>query len=329
MFDKSGMLVAFMAALALFSFTAPVAQAQPQNLLWSARQDGWSAIQIHDGCYLIFYQDGWVKGWGGYAAPDLKVSVPEGQCDSGGVAEGPVTIEFVWTMQNYHVMIQLEGTAHQGVLQGPGKLTVGDDENDTSFHLRELGDVRNPMPNFYRDGCEYNDDASGAFSVPADEKCQASGAQAMIEQLRQAGLIGGGSAGSSTPAPTQPTSAAAKGDVFGKCVSLAAEEKRGIQDYWSLNNACSQAITVRYCFKANTENAGNEALCSRSEYRTNDIKANGKLDFTWSLTDEGTPMSNGDVAGPNALKVYGFACTEGMTPQVSFDSGRLAFGGCS
>ncbi len=326
MFWKPGVFAAFAAAaVALFSLAAPSAQAQPPNVLWSAQQDGWSAIQIHQGCYLIFYQDGFVKGWGGYAAPDLTAPAG-GECGADGLAEGPVIVHFVWTMQTYHVLIEVSGTAHQGVLQGPGNTAFGDDENDPKgFHARDLGDARNPMPTSYRDGCDLGEDGN-----PSDPNCHASGAQAMIAQLRQAGLIGGDAkAPPSAPAAPQPASAAANGDVFGKCVSLAAEEKRGIQDYWSLNNACGQTIIVRYCFKANFENAGNEALCSQGQYRTTELRANGKLDFAWSLTEEGTPMTNGVVAGPNALSVIGFACTDGMTPQVSFEGNRMTFLGCS
>lgn len=130
--------------------------------------------------------------------------------------------------------------------------------------------------------------------------------------------------------PTQSVSApAARGDVFGKCVSLHAEEKRGIQDYWSLGNDCNVPVIVRYCFKANFETAGNEGLCSQLEYRTNEIKANSKLDFTFSLEDPDTPRTDGTVSGANNLTVVGFACTDGTFPQVSFEDKQLRFLGCS
>lgn len=130
--------------------------------------------------------------------------------------------------------------------------------------------------------------------------------------------------------PSQSVSApAATGDVFGKCVSLHAEEKRGIQDYWSLSNDCNVPVIVRYCFKANFETAGNEGLCSQLEFRTNEIKANSKLDFTFSLEDPGTPRTDGTISGANSLTVFGFACTDGMFPQVSFEDKRLKFLSCS
>ncbi len=322
-------LVATLSAVLALALPA-TAQSRPPNLLWSARNDGWSAIQISQGCFLIFYTDGLVKGWGGYDAPDLKVTA-NASCGPDGLAEGPVWIEFIWTMKTYHVLYKIEGTAHQGVLQGAAKDTIGDDENDTGFHLRELGDARNPSPSFYRDGCEYSDDANGVFNHLMDDACHASGIQPMIDQLRMAGLIGGGGpSGAATPAATaQSSSAAGSGDVFGRCVTLSAEEKRGIQDYWSLTNRCDQPIIARYCFKANFETAGNEALCTRGEYRTTEIKANSKLDFTWGLIDEGTPMSNGVIAGPNALSVVGYACGGGQFPQVTFENGRMKFLGCS
>lgn len=326
--SKTWILAAVLAAFTLAAPAVPVAQARPQNLLWSGRNDGWSAIQMSQGCYLIFYRDGLVKGWGGYDSPELTVSA-SGQCGADGLAEGAVTVEFIWPMQTYRVIKQLAGTAHEGVLQGQAQETIGDNENDSGFHLRDLGDARNPSPSFYRDGCEFSDNADGQFVYPMDEGCSAAGIQPMIDQLRQAGLIGGGQATAPQPAPAQASGGAAGGDVFGRCVSLAAEEKRGIQDYWSLTNRCDQTVIARYCFKANYEAAGNEALCSQGQYRTTEIKAGAKVDFTFSLTEEGTPMSNGVIAGPNALSVYGFACTGGAFPQVSFEDRKLKFLGCS
>ncbi len=131
-------------------------------------------------------------------------------------------------------------------------------------------------------------------------------------------------------APAQSASSpAAMGDVFGRCVSLHAEEKRGIQDYWSLSNDCGETVIARYCFKANFETAGNEALCSQLEYRTTEIKANSKLDFTFSLEEPGTPRTDGTISGANALSVLGYACTGGSFPQIGFEDKRLKFQGCS
>ena len=119
------------------------------------------------------------------------------------------------------------------------------------------------------------------------------------------------------------------GDVFGRCVQIARyPDDGGIQTVWAMNNVCSQSIIVSYCFRAAVEAAGDPNLCSRLEKRTNEIPGNGKIDFPFTLVDEGQSMSDGTLAGENNLTVLGFACTEGRFPNVYFDGGRFLSRGC-
>lgn len=119
------------------------------------------------------------------------------------------------------------------------------------------------------------------------------------------------------------------GDVFGRCVQIARyPDDGGIQTVWAMNNVCSQSIIVSYCFRAAVQAAGDPNLCSRLEKRTHEIPGNGKIDFPFTLVDEGQSMSDGTLAGENSLTVLGFACTEGRFPNVYFDGGRFLSRGC-
>jgi len=321
--------LAFLALFCLAAWLAPLApvKAAPasQTILYSGRNDGWSAIRISEGCYLIFFRDGLVDGWGGYRDPQLDVSA-NAECAPNGLAEGDAWVEFIWHLDTGEpVMKQIEGTAHLGVLDGNATSSIGDRDGD-GWALRDLGDARNPSPSFYRQGCEFYDDADGQFTIPADETCQPMGAQAMIQQLIDAGLIGGGAPGAAPP--PAPAPAPARTDVWGKCISLKAEEPVGIQDEWSLNNRCNEPVIVRYCFKPNTGALGDPKLCAHREYATQEIRANGKLDFAFSLIPEGQAMADGTLAGPPGLTVLGFACTDGVFPDAYFEDGQFKSLGC-
>jgi hypothetical protein len=335
-------VVAYTAVLALLAPTLSQAAPAGEKVFWSNRNDGWSGIKIYEGCYLIHFRDSLVNGWGGYgAALDVKIN---GECGPDGLAEGPVSIQFTFPAsqpsydgRRYNNLIQITGTARNGVLEGNAEETVADDL-DGDFALSDMGDVRNPMPLFYRSGCEYSDDGNGNYIYPSDEACTVDGIMPMIAQLFEAGMIeapldnpsasGSGSGYSSPPPPPQNTDSGASGDVWGRCITLRSEPKRGIQDYWSLYNSCSKNVIARYCFQPGTAAAGDPNLCMRREYRTHEIKAGRKLDFAFSLIDEDQAMSDGTSAGPSTLTVHGFACTDERFPDVYFDNGEFKSFGC-
>ena len=317
----------------------PIALAQgsrgTDRIFWSNRDDGWTAILLSPDCYLVAFIDGLIAGWGGYDDMDnLKVTT-SGSCNAKGLAEGPVRITYEWQDENGPVRVVNEGTARNGLLEGMFSQTIYDQEETPGrFEVADLGDVRNPMPSFYKEGCEYFVDGNGEidFANPSTSgpygQCLPEGGQF---------LVAGGNApadpasapATSSPASSAPVQQASGGDLFQQCISVQQYPPYGgIEDVWAMRNTCDQKLIVRFCFRANVQAAGDPNLCSRREMRTQEISAGGAYDFAFTPVREGTSMSDGTIAGPNGLSVVGYACSGGRFPDAYFDNGKFLSRGC-
>jgi len=318
---------AFAAIAALVLPGALPAQQDIPRLLWSNRQDGWSAIRLDQGCYLIFYRDALTDYYGGYTAADFNISI-EGGCGPDGFAEGPIQMQFSWTFkgESYHYVREFQGTAHHGLLQGDGQQIDGDDSEGS---LKMLDVTPNPAKVHWRDSCVAEYDPGNGQYVPLQppDGCNPQGVQPMIDQLSAAGLLAGGGgtnagAGASPPQPDRPRTDAEKGDVFDKCVRLVDEENEGLHDDWSLRNVCGETIIASYCFISVPPNVSDKAQCAQEENRTNEIAGGGRIDFQYSSVEWGHESEL------ESLQAVGYACTGGNFPDVYFEDRRLKFTGC-
>lgn len=334
-----GIRAAMLAALAGLGALAPLALAQSSRaadrIFMSNRNDGWTAILISKDCYLLSFIDGLVHGWGGYDDMEKLQVTATGNCNAQGLAEGPVQITYEWQDENGPVRVVNDGTARNGILQGMARQTIFDQfETPGRFSIAELGDVRNPMPSFYKDGCEYFVDSSGRidYENPSTSgpygQCLPEGGQFLLN----AALTPADTPPNSAPASSgggSPAQQAGSGDVFSQCITVQQYPRDGgIETIWAMRNICDSKLIVRFCFQANVEAAGDPNLCSRREMRTQEISAGGAYDFAFTPVTEGTAMSDGTIAGPNGLSVAGYACTGGRFPDAYFDNGVFLSRGC-
>ncbi len=339
---KRGIRATMLAVVAGIGALAPLAFAQGSSgadrIFMSNRNDGWTAMLLSKDCYLISFIDGLISGWGGYDDMNKLRVTTSGGCNAQGLAEGPVQIVYEWQAENGPVRVVNDGTARNGLLQGMFKQTIYE-QYDTpgQFTVADLGDARNPMPSFYRDGCEFFVDGDGRidFENPSTYgpfgQCLPEGGQFLLNAaLTPADPAPSGGA---TPAPSAPPpppqQQASGGDLFKQCISVQQYPRDGgIQDVWAMRNTCDSKLIVRFCFSANVEAAGDPNLCSRREMRTQEISAGGAYDFPFTPVREGQAMSDGTIAGPNGLSVAGYACSGGRFPDAYFDNGVFLSRGC-
>ena len=336
---KRGIRATMLAAVACLVALVPIALAQgsrgSDRIFASNRNDGWTAMLLSKDCYLIAFIDGLISGWGGYDDMDKLQVTTSGSCNAQGLAEGPVQIVYEWPSENGPVRVVNDGTARDGVLQGMAKQTIFDQyETPGRFSIADLGDVRNPMPSFYKDGCEYFVDSEGRvdFENPSTSgpfgQCLPEGGQFLINAALTPADTPAPSAPTASPAAS-PAQQAGSGDVFARCISVKQyPPDGGIQTIWAMRNTCDTKLIIRFCFQANVEAAGDPNLCSRREMRTQEISAGGAYDFPFTPVTEGTSMSDGTIAGPNGLSVAGYACTGGRFPDAYFDNGQFLSRGC-
>ncbi len=188
---------------------APAATAQQVIVL---KDLSWGIFQVGSDCGFVAYVASRREvTWGGR---DIKYSW-SGPCDSEGLIEGQgvLTVDFViparqwdalsgvpqneWKATPRKYRIKASGTAVAGIFEGAtsiAELSDGDDRNDAtppgSMQLQPQGrfdlDERNPRPYFFRNGCPYPTDASGAVvngSKPL-EACDPGGGQRLLEFWR-------------------------------------------------------------------------------------------------------------------------------------------------
>ena len=336
---KRGLRAAILAAVAGLGALIPIAFAQgstgADRIFMSNRNDGWTAMLLSKDCYLISFIDGLISGWGGYDDMNKLQVTTSGSCNAQGLAEGPVQIIYEWQTENGPARIVNDGTARNGILQGMAKQTIYDQyETPGRFTVADLGDARNPMPSFYKDGCEYFVDGDGRIDY---ENPSTSGPFGQCLPEGGQFLLNAALTPANDPAPAAPTSSASaapaqqagSGDVFSQCISVQQYPRDGgIQTIWAMRNTCDQKLIVRFCFQANVEAAGDPNLCSRREMRTQEISAGGAYDFPFTPVEEGQAMSDGTIAGPNGLSVAGYACTGGRFPDAYFDNGVFLSRGC-
>ena len=163
---KRGIRAAMLAAVAGLGALAPLALAQgstaADRIFMSNRNDGWTTMLLSKDCYLISFIDGLISGWGGYDDMNKLRVTTSGAATHRASPKGPCRSSTNGRPNNGPVRVVNDGTARNGLLQGMAKQTIYD-QYDTPgrFTIADLGDARNPMPSFFRNGCEFFVDGEG------------------------------------------------------------------------------------------------------------------------------------------------------------------------
>jgi hypothetical protein len=191
------------------ALSAPPVMAQQVLVL---KDLSWGIFQIGSDCGFVAHVASRREvTWGGR---DIKYSW-SGPCDSEGLIEGQgvLTVDFVvparqwdalsgvpqneWKATPRKYRIKASGTAVAGIFEGAtsiAELWDGDDRNDAtppgSMQLQPQDyfdlDERNPRPYFFRNGCAYPTDASGAVVNGSKPLlgCNPGGGQRLLEFWR-------------------------------------------------------------------------------------------------------------------------------------------------
>ncbi|MFN7180899.1 hypothetical protein [Hyphomonas sp.] len=209
----------------------PAPAALAQTGLFS-KDYSWGALQAGQ-CYAIFFiGDRLEISWAGN---DIRYSW-SGGCDSEGLitGQGKLTTEFWtppsdWNPSRTNYRLETTGSASQGMFTGmtsEATFSDADDWNDATppgtMQWHDFGDVRNPMPSFYQNGCSYFVDGNGQADLSEPSfGCDPGGGQRLLAAMRAGDMsyFAGGedetAGGSSEPAPPEPSANASGGTVSG------------------------------------------------------------------------------------------------------------------
>lgn len=158
----------------------------------------WTAIRTTQGCWAIVG-----RNTGGFELGGDGSATWSGTCGTNGFTEGSgrLTYETAVSWGPYTFRIDLDMNYIDGLPQGGSQMTVYSNEDDFddstpagAMVLADLGDVRNPMPYAYDNGCPtYIDGDSGAHT-PSDDNCGSRSAAAFRGDIAATYMPGSASA---------------------------------------------------------------------------------------------------------------------------------------
>lgn len=180
----------------------------------------WEVVTTREGCRAVLANE-LELAWG--PDPNARFSWTGG-CNANGLITGDnakLITEF--TNQGTRFRIERTVSAAAGMLTGRSSEATYSDADDFdpktpagSFQLHDFGDVRNPMPGFFKDGCSYEVDRNGAPNMqePSFSDCKAADGIAMRSKLMGGGAPAAGKTVSAPIASTAPTPKAGGDKTF-------------------------------------------------------------------------------------------------------------------
>jgi hypothetical protein len=202
--------------------------------------DGWIIASYGNGCSVVLFDYHLTSTFVGLSRTDYRIAI-EGGCDAGGRANGPLTITQDWNVisdfdgQQYSYHFVATANAVGGLLQGHSE--EGDYERDPAtgqWVFSDRGDVRNPMPTYFRNGCPYFvDNGVPDFSPEYNDwqGCNENGATVSLAKLSPRGTTPARAPATarSTPAATAPTTFTTVGGApVGPAPSFAAGQENAL-----------------------------------------------------------------------------------------------------
>lgn len=186
----------------------------------------WQAITTREGCRFAMHTGDFFLAVH-QGAPNATFTW-SGRCTADKMISGSGRLIYQFTGEHGQFREELAGTATDGMFEGATEQTTfsnWDDFDDKTppgaMVLHDGGDVRNPMPSFYRNGCAHYVDSENRVSpAPSPEDCVAAGGAAFRKSL-----TGSNAGGTSAPHPAtgvSETSAAHRNAAAGSTSSEPA-----------------------------------------------------------------------------------------------------------
>ncbi len=185
MFKRSALFASVLTATAAISM---LTAAQGAGLIGTSQDDEWWLVETVDDCHVALHKDNILPWW----ADDTNARVRwTGGCHDGFITgSGSLIIDF------NNMRLELRSSARDGVLEGSGNEAIFSSEptdypNRSSYggftpppgmNWHDFGDVRNPMPRFYRQGCGFFVGDNGAPSQP--DRCAQGSGPAFVASVR-------------------------------------------------------------------------------------------------------------------------------------------------
>lgn len=304
----SGMRLVKAAQLAAVLSLAPVAAAQSAHPAVIHSEAGWNVLQTVEGCYAVMPQ--YALFLFGDDDPGARLSWT-GAC-TGGFVNGPGSLVNDYTIppsewgSGGRAREQLRGTASAGIFDG-----AADEASFSSFDYggqyavteawdgfsppsgmtwHDGGDVRNPMPRYYRQGCSffvsgYKGEPGYEVSNEADYGCQPSTGAALRDAVRASltasasppapGPVAGSSGNSGSSSNSGPAAKSHKVHNPAmdrtQCVRIEAQHNPnaafGVVGDQRIINGCGETVEAFWC-NVDTE-------CSRNSGNTWTLSATG------------------------------------------------------
>jgi hypothetical protein len=288
----------------------------------------WQVVTFSSGCKAILANE-LEMAWGPHANATFSWN---GQCDQRGLmtGQGKLTTTFT-SAEGTTFRMEKTGVAADGVFQGmtsEATYSNADDWDDRTpagtMQLHDFGDVRNPMPAFYRDGCIYHVSDGQPDMSSALFDCQASAGAALRNQMLapsqqaqsvappavspRAGLsqFGGQQAAASTPAPAAPEVDATPAN---DCLDV---------DSGVFSNSCAFPVYFTMCNESPKKGSWAESFSC--------VNASGKMDgFLDDIDAKSTTAAHASSTG----MVYWFACRQPLTPKgIEYRQGQGIYAYC-
>jgi hypothetical protein len=312
----------------------------------------WEVITTSSGCKAILSNE-LELAWG----PDGNATFSwSGQCNQNGLITGQGKLITNFTSQEgTKYRTEKTGMAADGMFEGmtsEATYSNADDWNDStpagSMQLHDFGDVRNPMPSFYKDGCQHHvsdgrPDMSrtlfdckvsegvalrklvlnpaplttpGASPAPSAPRVSAPSASAppatsipSVGPRAALSLLGPGRLPGSAPAPAAPDEPDADHTPVSDCLDVEA----GV-----FSNSCTFPVYFTMCNESPKKGSWAESFSC--------VNAKGKMDgFLDDIGAKSTKSAHASTTG----MVYWFACRQPLTPKdVEYKPGEGIFAYC-
>lgn len=199
--------------------------------------ESWKAIPTREGCRFVMHTGDFflLMKTGNDASNNAPVTW-SGRCTPGKLISGSGRLIYEFTFilpglgTSQRMRTEMTGTATDGMFEGASENASFSDGNDFddktppgTMVLENLGDARNPMPFFYRNGCSHDVDSENQISPETNYGCDVSEGAAFRKSL-----MGSRAGGTSAPRPAAVAAGTSASDGADSPIALGKLSRQQI-----------------------------------------------------------------------------------------------------